>query len=63
MDDVDRRALLNVLGSGLDRFDASALAWCLMGNQYHFGQRGQVLPFASKQVIRRAEANQVLLYV
>lgn len=36
MDDVDRRALLDVLGSGLDRFDASALAWCLMGNHYHF---------------------------
>lgn len=32
MDDVDRRALLDVLGSGLERFDASALAWCLMGN-------------------------------
>ncbi|MDZ4177084.1 MAG: hypothetical protein U1D36_21750 [Hydrogenophaga sp.] len=35
MDDADRRALLDVLGSGLDRFDASALAWCLMGNHYH----------------------------
>lgn len=36
VDDVDRRALLDVLGSGLDRFDACALAWCLMGNHYHF---------------------------
>ncbi|MDO8906483.1 hypothetical protein [Hydrogenophaga sp.] len=26
VDDVDRRALLDVLGAGLDRFDASALA-------------------------------------
>ena len=36
MDDTDRLALLDVLGSGLDRFDACALAWCLMGNHYHF---------------------------
>ncbi|MBA4260929.1 MAG: transposase [Comamonadaceae bacterium] len=36
VDDVDRRALLDVLGAGLDRFDVSALAWCLMGNHYHF---------------------------
>jgi REP element-mobilizing transposase RayT len=28
--------LLDVLGSGLDRLDASALAWCLMGNHDHF---------------------------
>lgn len=36
VDDTDRLALLDVLGSGLDRFDACALAWCLMGNHYHF---------------------------
>lgn len=36
VDDADRLALLDVLGSGLDRFDACALAWCLMGNHYHF---------------------------
>ncbi len=36
VDDADQLALLEVLGSGLDRFDASALAWCLMGNHYHF---------------------------
>ena len=36
VDDVDRLALLDVLGAALDRFDASALAWCLMGNHYHF---------------------------
>ena len=27
VDDADRLALLDVLGSGLDRFDACALAW------------------------------------
>lgn len=36
VDDVDRRALLDVLASGLERFDACALAWCFMGNHYHF---------------------------
>ncbi|MDP2262571.1 MAG: transposase [Hydrogenophaga sp.] len=36
VDDTERRALLDLLGSGLDRFDASALAWSLMGNHYHF---------------------------
>lgn len=36
VDDTDRLALLDVLGGGLDRFDACALAWCLMGNHYHF---------------------------
>ena len=36
VDDADRQALLEVLGGALDRFDACALAWCLMGNHYHF---------------------------
>ena len=36
VDDVDRRALLDVLASGLERFDGCALAWCLMDNHYHF---------------------------
>jgi putative transposase len=36
VDDVDRRALLEVLASGLERFDGCALAWCFMGNHYHF---------------------------
>ncbi len=36
VDDVDRRALLDVLAAGLERFDACALAWCFMGNHYHF---------------------------
>jgi putative transposase len=36
VDDVDRRALLDVLASGLERFDGCALAWCFMGNHYHF---------------------------
>jgi hypothetical protein len=47
VDDADRLALLDVLGSGLDRFDACALAWCLMGNHYHFasGETGSGLAF------------------
>lgn len=36
VDDDDRRALLAVVGLGLSRFDAQALAFCLMGNHYHF---------------------------
>ncbi len=35
-DDVDRLALLDVLGSGLERFNGCALAWCFMGNHDHF---------------------------
>ena len=35
-DDVNRLALLDVLGSGLERFDGCALAWCFMGNHDHF---------------------------
>lgn len=35
-DDEDRLMLLEVLGDGLARFDASVLAWCLMSNHYHF---------------------------
>lgn len=35
-DDEDRLTLLEVLGDGLSRFDASLLAWCLMSNHYHF---------------------------
>jgi len=33
--DADRRNWLDVLGLGLERFDAQALAYCLMGNHYH----------------------------
>jgi putative transposase len=33
--DADRRGWLQVLGRGLERFDAQALAYCLMGNHYH----------------------------
>jgi putative transposase len=36
VDDTDRAALLNVLGQGMQRFDAQVLAYCLMGNHYHF---------------------------
>lgn len=35
-DDVDRQALLDTLAHALSRFDARALAYCLMGNHYHF---------------------------
>lgn len=33
--DADRRNWLDVLALGLERFDAQALAYCLMGNHYH----------------------------
>jgi REP element-mobilizing transposase RayT len=36
VDDEDRHALLEVVGQGLSRFDAEVLAYCLMGNHYHF---------------------------
>lgn len=36
VDDEDRHALLEVLAQALSRFDAEALAYCLMGNHYHF---------------------------
>lgn len=35
-DDADRQALLEVLAQGMARFDAVVLAYCLMGNHYHF---------------------------
>lgn len=35
-DDHDRASLLTVLEQALDRFDARCLAYCLMGNHYHF---------------------------
>lgn len=34
-DDTDRRAFLDTVGAALDRFDACALAYCLMDNHYH----------------------------
>lgn len=34
-DDQDREAFLDVVGTALERFDACALAYCLMGNHYH----------------------------
>ena len=34
-DDIDRQAWLAVLERGLERFEASAFAYCLMGNHYH----------------------------
>jgi putative transposase len=35
-DDTDRARLLAVVAQGLARFDAQLLAYCLMGNHYHF---------------------------
>ncbi|UCH46553.1 MAG: transposase [Betaproteobacteria bacterium] len=35
-DDDDRLALLNVVAQALSRFDGQMLAYCLMGNHYHF---------------------------
>ena len=34
-DDTDRQAWLAVLEQGLERFEATAFAYCLMGNHYH----------------------------
>ena len=34
-DDADRHAHLDVLAQTTERFDAQALAYCLMGNHYH----------------------------
>lgn len=35
-DDADRARFLTVVAQGLARFDAQLLAYCLMGNHYHF---------------------------
>lgn len=35
-DDEDRVALLEVVGQAMSRFDAEMVAYCLMGNHYHF---------------------------
>jgi putative transposase len=43
-DDIDRAAFLSIAGHALERFDAHAWAYCLMGNYYHL-------------VIRTREAN------
>lgn len=34
-DDRDRQVFLEIVGAALDRFDACALAYCLMDNHYH----------------------------
>jgi putative transposase len=36
VDDVDRLTLLEIASEAFERFEASALAWCFMGNHYHF---------------------------
>ncbi len=35
VDDVDRAAFFAILAQAFERFDAHALAYCLMGNHYH----------------------------
>ncbi|MEP6501897.1 MAG: transposase [Betaproteobacteria bacterium] len=35
-DDTDRRRLLGTVGNAMQRLDAEVLAYCLMGNHYHF---------------------------
>jgi putative transposase len=35
-DDFDRQTLLSIAALGFERFDAQALAYCLMGNHYHW---------------------------
>jgi len=35
-DDADRSTLLSIVAQGLERIDAVALAYCLMGNNDHF---------------------------
>lgn len=40
-DDHDRALLLTLLGQSLERMAAQALAYCLMGNHYHFVLRTQ----------------------
>jgi putative transposase len=34
-DDADRHGFLEICGTALERFEASLLAYCLMGNHYH----------------------------
>jgi REP element-mobilizing transposase RayT len=36
VDDRDRHKLLDIVGQAFSRFDALMLAYCLMGNHYHF---------------------------
>jgi putative transposase len=36
VDDEDRQGLLDIVAQALSRFDAQALAYCLMDNHYHF---------------------------
>ncbi len=36
VDDSDRRSFLDVVARAMERFDAAAFAYCLMGNHYHF---------------------------
>ena len=35
-DDADRQGFLDVVSQAMERFDAVALAYCLMDNHYHF---------------------------
>jgi putative transposase len=41
LDDADRYRLLDIVSEAMSRFDARAIAYCLMGNHYHFVLRTQ----------------------
>ena len=41
-DDLDRQNLLEVVAQSLGRYDAQMLAFCLMGNHYHFARANGV---------------------
>ncbi|MEY4414817.1 MAG: hypothetical protein RIQ53_2110 [Pseudomonadota bacterium] len=45
-DDQDRCTHLDVIARALMRFDARALAWCLMGNHYHLVLRTGEIPLS-----------------
>jgi putative transposase len=52
VDSTDRCALLHTIGEGMERFDATVFAYCLMANHYHLVLR-----------TRRANLSQVMRYV
>ncbi len=41
LDDEDRQSLLRLVAQAMDRFAATVVAYCLMGNHYHFVIRTQ----------------------
>jgi len=50
IDDYDRRSFLGLVAQALDRHDATALAYCLMGNHYHLLL--EAMPTALSKVMR-----------